>query len=90
MRNGIKVAIDAAGRIVVPKWIREQAGLRAGIPLEIRLRDGRVEIAPAPREVRIVKRGELRVAEPRERGEPLPSETVRRTRDAVRTDRKPR
>jgi len=34
------------------------------MPLSIVFRDGRVEIEPAPREVRVTKRGRMRVAVP--------------------------
>lgn len=47
--------MDSAGRIVLPKAIREQAGLRPGQPLEIRFEEGRVEIEPALLEVEIVQ-----------------------------------
>jgi AbrB family looped-hinge helix DNA binding protein len=78
------VTIDSAGRMVVPKPIRERAGLQPGMPLEIRVHDGRVEIEPAPREVRIEERGGFRIAEPLEDYEPLQEETVRRTREQSR------
>ena len=39
--------MDAAGRLVLPKAIRERAQLVAGRPLEVRVVDGRVEIEPA-------------------------------------------
>lgn len=77
--------IDSAGRIVIPRDVREAAGLEPGVPLEIRVRDGRVEIEPMPRAVRVVRRGRLSVAVPvEESGERLTNEQVRRTTDAVR------
>jgi AbrB family looped-hinge helix DNA binding protein len=39
--------MDKAGRLVLPKAIREEAGIEPGIPLRIAVRDGRVEIEPA-------------------------------------------
>jgi AbrB family looped-hinge helix DNA binding protein len=71
-------------RLVVPKDIREQAHIEAGVPLEIRCRDGRIEIEPAPRVVEIVKRGRLRVAVPAHASTGLTAGVVRRTRDRVR------
>lgn len=82
--------IDAAGRLVVPKPIREAAGLLPGEPLEVTLHDGRVEIVPAPRQVRIRERDGLRIAEPTGSYETLREDTVRKTRERLRGDRKPR
>jgi AbrB family looped-hinge helix DNA binding protein len=80
----MRTTIDGAGRLVVPKTIREAAGIRAGAELEIRVADGRIEIEPAPLEVKLVKRGSLTVAVPRKRVPPLTGEVVRRTLDRVR------
>jgi AbrB family looped-hinge helix DNA binding protein len=80
----IKTTIDRAGRLVVPKRIREEAGISPGSELTIRVADGRIEIEPAPLEVRLVKRGRLTVAVPRKRVSPLTEETVGRTLDRLR------
>jgi AbrB family looped-hinge helix DNA binding protein len=82
--------MDGVGRLVVPKAIREEAGLVPGEPLDVTLRDGRVEIVPAPRQVRISNRDGLRIAEPAGEYETLSEDTVRKTRDRLRDDRKPR
>ena len=84
------ITIDVAGRLVIPKAIREEAGLRPGEPLEVTLHDGRVEIVPAPRQVRIRERDGLRIAEPTGSYETLDEDTVRKTRERLRGDRKPR
>ena len=47
-------------------------------------RDGRIEIEPAPREVRIVRKGRMRVAVPVEEGDVLGSDAVRETTASVR------
>ncbi len=78
----ISATIDAAGRIVIPKRLREAAGLVAGEALCVRVRDGRVEIEPAPRKVKIIKRGAVRVAEGT--GEPLTRDVVEATRADLR------
>ena len=88
MITTIHVSIDAAGRLVVPKPIREQAGIAPGDTLVVTYRDGRIEIEPAPREVRIEQREGFRVAEPAGSYETLEEETVRRTREGVREVRK--
>jgi AbrB family looped-hinge helix DNA binding protein len=90
MFYGTTVTIDAAGRLVVPKSIREAAGLRPGMPLAISFRDGRIEIEPAPLEVRVVKRRGFRIAEPAAPVEELDQEAIRRTRDEGRPRRKHR
>jgi AbrB family looped-hinge helix DNA binding protein len=81
------VTIDSAGRLVIPKEAREQAGLRPGMPLEVRVRDGRIEIEPAPLDVTIEKRGRFHVAVPKTKGPALTNDMVERTRRAVRRER---
>lgn len=76
--------MDSSGRLVLPKEIRDEARFEAGIPLRVVYRDGHVEIEPEPREVRVVRKGRLRVAVPLERGEALRSATVRETTASVR------
>ena len=39
---------DSAGRVVIPKDLRERLGLRRGRRVSIRERDGRIEIEPTP------------------------------------------
>lgn len=80
----MKTTIDGAGRLVVPKKIREAAGIKPGSELTIRVEDGRIEIEPAPLEVKLVKRGSLTVAVPRKRVTPLTTEAVGRTLDRLR------
>jgi AbrB family looped-hinge helix DNA binding protein len=84
MENGIEVSIDAAGRIVVPKVIRQQAGLLPGTLLTVRLREGCIEIEPAPRKVRIVSRGKLRVASAVAGSARLSGDQVERVRKGLR------
>lgn len=76
--------IDAAGRVVLPKAIRERAQLTPGAPLEVRVVDGRVELEPACAKVRIQKKGDVWVATPAEPVPPLTQEQVNATIDAVR------
>jgi AbrB family looped-hinge helix DNA binding protein len=76
--------IDSAGRLVVPKAIREEAGLRPDVPLEIRCRDGCVEIEPAARQVQRIRKGRVSVAVAVAPGEPLQSDTVRRIQGGLR------
>lgn len=79
MTDPTTITIDRVGRVVIPKDIRDEAGIEPGMMLEIRVREGRIEIEPRRRPVRIVKKGRLQVAESVEAGEPLTRATVRRT-----------
>jgi AbrB family looped-hinge helix DNA binding protein len=65
----MKTTIDSAGRLVVPKALREELGLKAGTQVEIRARDGKLEIEPAATPMRLVQRGKGLVATT---DEPLP------------------
>lgn len=87
MRTGNVSAIDAAGRLVIPKSIREKAGLLPGVPLRFEVVDGRIEIEPEPRDVRIVKRGKISVAAAYTRSEALTAGAVRSTLESIRTRR---
>jgi AbrB family looped-hinge helix DNA binding protein len=90
MNYGTMITIDAAGRLVVPKSIRDAAGLVPGSPLSITFRDGRIVIEPAPIAVEIVDRGGFTIAEPVAPVDALEHDTVRDVRDGLRTRRKPR
>jgi AbrB family looped-hinge helix DNA binding protein len=83
----MKSTIDAAGRLVIPKEIRHQAGLRASTPVEVRWQDGRIEIELAPAPVRLVRKGRLLVAVPRGEIEELSARTVEDTRQALARER---
>jgi AbrB family looped-hinge helix DNA binding protein len=87
MNPSVKTTMDASGRLVVPKAVREAAGLQAGAPLSITVTATGIEIAPAPRAVRAVRRGRLTVAVPLESGPPLSTAAVRDTQAAVRRER---
>lgn len=54
----MRTAIDAVGRVVIPKPLRDALGLTAGQPLDVVARDGRLEIVPAPTPMRLVDDGE--------------------------------
>lgn len=86
----MKTTIDAAGRLVIPKEIRREAGLKPGMPLDIRLREGRIEIEPEPVPVKLTRKGRLLVAVPQADVSPLRTETVERTRRTLRRERAPR
>ena len=84
MSTAIRSSIDAAGRLVIPKPIREAAGLKPEMPLEVRFHDGRVEIEPAPLEVRIEMKGGVAVAIPTEPVPPTTADEVEEVRARIR------
>ena len=53
--------IDRAGRLVIPKPIREAAGLKPGIGLSIEYRDGKIEIEHKSPKGRLVPKGPVLV-----------------------------
>ncbi|MCC6668396.1 MAG: AbrB/MazE/SpoVT family DNA-binding domain-containing protein [Polyangiaceae bacterium] len=80
----MKAQIDSAGRIVVPKALRLALSLKPGQLLEIRERDGMLEIEAASTPMRLKKRGKGVVAVP---DKPLPvltADEVRATLERVR------
>ena len=79
------ITIDRVGRLVIPKEIREAAGIEAGMPLQISCREGSIIIEPQRRPIRIEKRGRLQVAVPVETGlAPLSRATVEQTQSRGR------
>ena len=48
----MRTTIDAAGRLVVPKPLREELGFSPGVELEVAAVDGRLEVA-IPSRVRV-------------------------------------
>ena len=58
----METTIDRAGRVVIPKPIREAAGLKPGAGLSIQYRDGRIEIEPKSMKARLVPKGSVLVA----------------------------
>jgi AbrB family looped-hinge helix DNA binding protein len=52
----MRTTIDGAGRVVIPKAVRDQAGLGPGAEVDVAYRDGRVEIEPAGVPMRLVRR----------------------------------
>jgi AbrB family looped-hinge helix DNA binding protein len=83
----MKATIDSAGRLVIPKELRREAGLQPGTELEIRWRQGLIEIEPAPLPVKLKKRGRFLVALPDQPIDRLRSETVERTRRQISRNR---
>lgn len=73
----MRTTIDRAGRVVIPKAVRDDAGLEPGTELEIEFRDGRIEIEPATVAMRVVGRGVDAVIEAQGEMPVLTAEDVR-------------
>jgi AbrB family looped-hinge helix DNA binding protein len=86
----MKTTIDVAGRVVIPKSVRQAAHLDPGTEFEVRLVGTVIELAPVPRTVTVEKRGNLAVAVPAEGDEALTQQQVDATLDAVRDRDAPR
>ncbi len=80
----MKVAMDSAGRIVVPKAMRQALGLKPGQVLDMRAGDGRMEIEVAASPMRLEKRGKGMVAVPQGKLPSLSADQVRETLERIR------
>ena len=80
----MRTAIDSAGRIVVPKPLRDELGLAPGQPLEIIAEDGRLEIDIAATPMTLKRRGRGVVAVPGQRMPMLTSAQVRDSLEKIR------
>ena len=82
----MKTTIDHAGRLVIPKDIRRESGIKPGMPLEVRWEKGAIAITPAPLTVQLERKGRLLVAVPTKDTARLSTETVERTRKTLRKE----
>jgi AbrB family looped-hinge helix DNA binding protein len=81
----MQISIDRAGRVVVPKSIRDELGFTPDRPLEAEVIDGRLELSACYEPARIVEGpyGPVVAAT----GTPITDEEIRRTLEAVRERR---
>jgi len=80
----MRTSIDAAGRVVVPKAIRERLRLLAGGEVDVAERDGVIEIVPVAAAVEVVHSPGGAVAAPVDDLPPLTDEDVLAAIDASR------
>ena len=80
----MRTTIDSAGRVVIPKAVRDQAGLAAGAEIDVHFRDGRIELEPATVAMRLVKRGQHATIEAEGEMPTLGSAEVRTVLEHVR------
>ncbi len=81
----MRTTIDSAGRLVVPKAMREAMRLEPGRAVDIVFTDGRLEIELAPAKVHVEQRGSLPVLVP---DEELPALSDQDVRDAIEATRR--
>jgi AbrB family looped-hinge helix DNA binding protein len=82
----MRTTIDAAGRVVIPKQLRQAASLEPGQELEITERDGRIEIEPVSAPVHLVERDGFLAAEVAD--EDVPALTAAEVRDLLERTRR--
>ena len=80
----MRTTIDVAGRIVVPKALRQVLDLKPGQALEIRAGDGRLEIEIAATPMTLERRGKSVVAIVETELPTLKAAEVRETLERIR------
>ncbi len=80
----MRTTIDQAGRIVVPKPMRDELGLSGGQEIEITARDGHLEVDVAPVAMRLEEHGGVPAAIPSGPLPPLTAEQVREVLERTR------
>lgn len=80
----MRTTIDAAGRIVIPKGIRDALDLGTGGEVDVTARDGRIEITVPPTPMRLVRAGKGLAAAPQRVLPPLDPAQVRATLEQMR------
>jgi len=80
----MRTTIDGAGRIVVPKPLREAVGLTPGQAVEVTALDGRLEITVAPTAMHLESRDGHIVAVPEIDLPELTAEAVRGILEQIR------
>jgi AbrB family looped-hinge helix DNA binding protein len=83
----MKTTIDVAGRVVVPKKIRDAVQLEAGSELEIRVENGVIQMEPVAAPVQFKKRGGFVVATRPGQAPTLTHEVVEATRERIGGER---
>jgi AbrB family looped-hinge helix DNA binding protein len=80
----MRTTIDSAGRIVIPKALRDELGLTDGQELEIVGREGRIELEVPATPMKLERRGPISVAVPERTLPQLTTDLVRDTLERTR------
>lgn len=80
----MRIAMDAAGRLVVPKALRAELGIAGPTELDVSARDGVIELTVADVTACVEDRGGFPVIAAAETVPPLSVEDVRAAIDRVR------
>ncbi|MBZ5592926.1 MAG: AbrB/MazE/SpoVT family DNA-binding domain-containing protein [Acidobacteriia bacterium] len=80
----MKTTIDRGGRVVIPKRIRELAGLFSGIEVTVEFQDGKIQIQPSTKPVKMVRKGSSFVLRAPRGTPPLTVEQVNEVIERVR------
>ncbi len=83
----MKTTMDHAGRVVIPKPVRDSAGLKPGVSVNVEYRDGRVQIEPVYKPVKWVRKGSFIVAKAPAGTPPLTAKTMRKLIAEIRDER---
>lgn len=80
----MRTTIDRAGRVVIPKQLRDSLQLSPGQELEIIAREGQLEITTAPTPMHLEHQDGALMAIPETELPPLTADMVRDTLEQVR------
>ena len=79
--DGMHTTVDAGGRVVVPKAIRDRLALHAGSEVDVVESDGAVVMTPVTERMPSAEEAGILVIAPS--GQPLTADQVRALRDAT-------
>lgn len=83
----MKTILDAAGQVAIPKELLDEAGIKPGEELDVRCRNGRIEIEPAPEYARLERHGRFLVAVIDKNAPPIDPDIFTKTLEKLRDER---
>lgn len=83
----MKTTIDRGGRVVIPKVLRERAGLTPGMEVDVQFNDGNIEIHPPAPQGSLVRKHGLLVWDPGPNAPKVSGEEIQRAIEDVRRER---